>query len=75
MYREKPGVALGSDAIYIVGNYDDNAAILKCPTTSIAPADCDTLVAADEEAFYTDDTYTTEVSGGGVNNYKILNDM
>ena len=69
-----PGVALGSDAIYIIGTGNSAASILKCPTTSIATADCTTYVQEGEEAFYTDSTYTTKVtSGSGLN--LIIDDM
>ena len=63
LYRYAPGVALGSDAIYIIGGAGVTAAILKCPTTSIATADCTTYVEFNEEAFYTDSNYGTKVTG------------
>ena len=62
LYRDEPGVALGSDAIYIIGAGKDTAAILKCPTNSIAFADCTTYVQYGEEAFYTDSIYSNSVN-------------
>jgi hypothetical protein len=74
LYRFAPGIALGSDAIYIIGDNTATSAILKCPTTSIATADCTTYVQYNEEAFYTGSTYTTKATDSGGDNL-ILSDM
>ena len=72
LYRV-PGVALGSDAIYIIGANRKTAAILKCPTNSIATADCTTYVQYGEEAFYTDSTYTDKATGHNSGNLILRN--
>ena len=85
MYRNFPGVAIGSDAIYILGSgamitgagpVEYGAAILKCPTTSIAHQDCATFVGAREEAFYLDAQYQQILQfGTGPNGNYVLADM
>ena len=74
LYRFAPGIALGSDAIYIIGVDSSTASILKCPTTSIATADCASYVQYGEEAFYTDSTYEFKATDSGGDNL-ILRDM
>ena len=71
------GVAVGPErsAVYLIGCDSLDSAILKCPTTTIAHNECTTIVASQEEAFYTDDTYSTKITGGGPNSKLITDDM
>lgn len=75
--RWRVGVAVGPErsAVYLVGCDGPGSAILKCPTTTIAHNECTTIVASEEEAFYTDDTYSTQITGAGPNGKLTLNDM